>query len=305
MYSILLLAIIAFPLLGLSLLGSRVTRRLGRRVGALSPLLPLGVSLLGPEISSHSVPWLMLNTELGLDTTGRVFLLLTSLLWLSAGVFALGYHQQDSRRDSFWAFFLVAMSGNLGLILAHDMVSYYLFFAVMSFASFGLIIHDGTSEVLRAGRVYLVLVVMGEILLFLGFLGAAEATDGYQFTEARQTLASAPTRGVVFGLLLCGFGVKAGLVPLHVWLPLAHPAAPTAASAVLSGAMIKAGLLGWLRIMPLGLDDFPSGGFIMMALGLVAMYGGVLIGVLQTHPKVILAYSSISQMGVMTLAVGA
>jgi NADH:ubiquinone oxidoreductase subunit 5 (subunit L)/multisubunit Na+/H+ antiporter MnhA subunit len=105
--------------------------------------------------------------------------------------------------------------------------------------------------------------------------------------------------------LILGFGVKAGLVPLHVWLPLAHPAAPTAASAILSGAMIKAGLLGWLRVLPLGIQDIPSWGSALMVLGTVAMFGGALVGIFQSHPKVILAYSSISQMGMMTVMVGA
>jgi formate hydrogenlyase subunit 3/multisubunit Na+/H+ antiporter MnhD subunit len=158
---------------------------------------------------------------------------------------------------------------------------------------------------MRAGRIYLVLVVTGEILLFLGLLGAAAAAGSSHFSTAQAALDAAPGRGLIVGLLFLGLGVKAGLVPLHVWLPLAHPAAPTAASAVLSGAMIKAGLLGWLRLLPFSMSPWESWGTAAIVLGLMAAYGGVLIGICQSHPKVILAYSSISQMGIMTVGVGA
>jgi formate hydrogenlyase subunit 3/multisubunit Na+/H+ antiporter MnhD subunit len=96
----------------------------------------------------------------------------------------------------------------------------------------------------------------------------------------------------------------AGVYALHVWLPLAHPVAPTPASAVLSGAMIKAGLLGWLRFLPLGEAATPGWGNVCTIAGLAAAFDGVLVGCTQDNAKTVLAYSSISQMGFMTMAVG-
>jgi formate hydrogenlyase subunit 3/multisubunit Na+/H+ antiporter MnhD subunit len=302
---LMLLLVILLPMLAASLLGFRATCAVGRGLGAVSPLYPLGVALAAPSVEPQVVPWLLIESEVSLDSTGRMFLVLTAIVWLAAGIFALGYHHADARRNRFWAFFLFTMTGNFGLVLAADMLSFYFFFGLMSFASFGLIIHDGTTEVLRAGRVYLVLVVTGEILLFMAFLGAAAMARSFRFSEVQDALAASPTSGLILGFVLFGFGVKAGLVPLHVWLPLAHPAAPTAASAVLSGAMIKAGLLGWLRTMPLGESNWEWLGATAMVLGLTAIYGAALVGIFQTHPKVILAYSSISQMGILTSAVGA
>jgi len=110
---------------------------------------------------------------------------------------------------------------------------------------------------------------------------------------------------VAVALLIAGFGVKAGLPLLHMWLPLAHPIAPVPASAVLSGVMIKAGLLGWLRCLPLGEQALPGAGVALLALGLVALFFGVALGLAQRDVKTLLAYSSISQMGYMTLGVGA
>ncbi|MFZ5833404.1 MAG: proton-conducting transporter membrane subunit, partial [Planctomycetota bacterium] len=118
-------------------------------------------------------------------------------------------------------------------------------------------------------------------------------------------LADSPARELAMLLLFFGLGVKAGVLPLHVWLPLAHPAAPVPASAVLSGAMIKAGLLGWLRLVP---DThgaaLPAWGELCLVLGVSAAFFGVVVGLTQRNAKTVLAYSSISQMGLITVAVG-
>jgi formate hydrogenlyase subunit 3/multisubunit Na+/H+ antiporter MnhD subunit len=118
-------------------------------------------------------------------------------------------------------------------------------------------------------------------------------------------LAAAPLRDATVLLLVAGFGIKLGLVPLHVWLPLAHGTAPAPASAVLSGAMIKAGLFGLLSFLPLGTAPMADWGWGLAWLGLLTAYWGIAAGLAQTHPKTILAYSSMSQMGIAAVAVGA
>jgi formate hydrogenlyase subunit 3/multisubunit Na+/H+ antiporter MnhD subunit len=114
--------------------------------------------------------------------------------------------------------------------------------------------------------------------------------------------------GFWMGLLLwLGFGVKAGVIGLHLWLPLAHPVAPTPASAVLSGVMIKAGLVGWLSTLPLGIagidEAFQGLGRAMLAAGLIGAFAAALLGAAQRHPKAVLAYSSVSQMGMLAALV--
>jgi formate hydrogenlyase subunit 3/multisubunit Na+/H+ antiporter MnhD subunit len=203
------------------------------------------------------------------------------------------------------AWFTEPMAGNLGLILAADMITFYVFFAVMSFASYGLIVHSGNREALQAGRVYIVLVIVGELLLFTGIMATAAISGRVDVSGAPGVVAELPWGSVVAALLLAGFGVKVGALPLHVWLPLAHPAAPTPASAILSGAMIKAGLLGWIRFLPLGETALPDWGVLCVVVGLTGAFTGVFVGLTQMNPKTALAYSSISQMGVLTVAVGA
>jgi len=274
------------------------------------PLVPLAalpallVSLLMPPGAAIELSWLLLGSHLGFDETARIFLFFTSLLWLVAGIYSTGYFSEASSRARFFIWFLLAMAGNLGLILAQDLILFYTFFAVMSFASYGLVVFDRTMEALRAGRVYIVLVVVGEMMLFAAFVLAALAADGIEFEAVQTAIPGAELRHWIIGLVLLGFGIKAGVIGLHVWLPLAHPVAPTPASAVLSGAMISAGLLGWLRVLPLGETALPGWGGLMIVAGLLAIFYATFIGLLQNNAKSVLAYSSVSTMGIMTTAVG-
>ncbi len=258
---------------------------------------------VAPESAVH-LPWLLLGTKLGIDSTARVFLFFTALLWLAAGVFATAYLKEGRRQARFFTFFLFAMAGNLGLIVAEDMLSFYTFFALMSFASYGLVVHDRTPEARRAGRIYIVLVIAGEGLLFAAMVVAADAAGSVLFEQIPAAVAEAGTRGLILSLALSGLGIKLGVLGLHVWLPLAHPVAPTPASAVLSGAMIKAGLLGWLRLLPLGEATLPGWGGALIVLGLAAAFYAVVVGISQRNPKIVLAYSSVSQMGLVTAGVG-
>jgi formate hydrogenlyase subunit 3/multisubunit Na+/H+ antiporter MnhD subunit len=237
---------------------------------------------------------------LGLDDLGRIFLLFASFLWTCAGFYARGYLAKDPKRNRFFAFFLLTGTGNLGLILARDMISFYLFFVLMTFAAYGLIIHDRTAEARRAGLVYIVLAVIGEVFLITAFL----LRWMILCVDPLAPPACPENQTLLLLLFSAGFGIKAGVIPLHMWLPLAHPVAPTPASAILSGAMIKAGLLGWIRFLPLGEAAVPNWGALFLGAGLAAAFYGVLVGLTQEDPKTILAYSSISQMGIMSTGIG-
>jgi len=245
-------------------------------------------------------PALLLGLRFELDATGRSFLLLAALLWLAAGLAARAYHATDDRRTSLWAFWLAAQAGNLWLIAAGDAAGFYAGFALMSLAGYGLVIHARTNEAWGAGRVYLTMALAGEAALLAGLLLRVAETGTMTLP-----LPAAGADATATVLLLAGFGVKAGLLGVHMWLPLAHPVAPTPASAVLSGVMIKAGVLGWLRFLPIGADAWPLAGATAIALGLAGAFGAVAIGLAQRAPKTMLAYSSVSQMGLIAVAVGA
>jgi len=302
--SFLLLGLLS-PLLLSLMLSVKSIRNIVLPLSAWAALPALFAAMfVSPNILYWDVPWLLLGIRVGLDTTGALFLLGSALLWLVAGIYTKAYFLQQKQRVYFYRFFLLAMVGNFGLIASQDIFSFYFFFTLMSFTSYGLIVFKGGKEAFHAGFVYIVLVVLGEVMLFIAFLLLSHATNAISFEAIRVGFIESPNKDLILFLLFIAFGIKAGILGLHVWLPLAHPVAPTPASAVLSGAMIKAGLLGWLRFFPLGEYFSLHWAIGIILLGLFAQFYGVIIGLTQRNPKTLLAYSSISQMGIMTMLIG-
>jgi hydrogenase-4 component B len=267
---------------------------------ATLPALWLGLV----EVSGVTAQWFLLEAHFSLDTPRRIFLLLTGILWATSGLFAGSYLKDDARRGEFSFYFGAAMAGNFGLLISAEVASFYTFFALMTFASYGLVIHSRTPSARRAARIYLVMAIIGELFLITALYLAVQSAGSMLLADIPPALAEAPNGPFIFLLGLIGFGVKVGAIPLYFWLPLAHPAAPAPASAVLSGAMIKAGLVGWMHLAPVGLVEWPSLSLLMVSLGFTAALGAAIIGLAQVDPKTNLAYSSISQMGVMTVLLG-
>ncbi len=301
----LLLFGVLFPLMLVALLAVKTIRTLVLSLVPWAGIPALFASFfVSPDTFQWEFPWLLMGVEIGLDTTGSLFLLGSALLWSVAGIYTKAYFLKAKKQVSFYMFFLLAMAGNFGLILSQDIFSFYLFFTLMSFASYGLVVFNKNKEAFHAGLVYIVLVVIGEVILFVAFLLLTQISDTTSFEALRTGLLHAPNKNLILFLLLVSFGIKAGLIGLHVWLPLAHPIAPTPASAVLSGAMINAGLLGWLRFLPLGEKLCINWALSFILLGLTAQFYGIITGLSQRNPKTLLAYSSISQMGIMTMLIG-
>jgi len=245
------------------------------------------------------LPWLWEGVRWGSsDALTRAWLGFSALLWGCAAVFANSSLTRDPRRLRFWAFWQLALAGNLLLIIATDALSFYLGFSAMSLSAYGLIVHRGGPGPRRAGRLYLLLAICGEMLLLAGLLLRTHAT-GQAFDFA--SLQAHPIDHLTLALLLLGLGLKAGFWPLHVWLPLAHPEAPAPASAVLSGAMLKAGILGIWRCVPEADPTLAAWSTPLLAAGIFgALYAGAL-GLCAGKSKAVLAWSSVSQMGWMLM----
>jgi formate hydrogenlyase subunit 3/multisubunit Na+/H+ antiporter MnhD subunit len=242
---------------------------------------------------------------LALDVPGAVLLGVSALLWIVAGAYASTYLRDDPNAGRFAEWWLLTLTGNLGVFVAADLVSFYLTFSVVSLAAYGLIVHDGTPDGQRAGMIYVALAVLGEALLLMAFVFMAEATpdSSLLIRDAVAALSSSPWRDAALTLLILGFGLKIGLVPAHVWMPLAYTAPPIPAAAVLSGAAVKAGVIGFVRFLPLG-TAMPGWGEVLAAAGIFSAFYGVLVGITQENPKTVLAYSSVSQMGLLAAALG-
>ena len=284
----------------------------------LSAAWPALLLAYGGEAQWTIDAW-MLGGEWALNSLSRPWLAFTALLWSLAAVHARGYFaaeqaqaqtgDQDAQRRLLRLSLLwpLTLLGNVLLIIAQDIASFYLGFALMTFAAYALVVHSGTQEARLGAKAYLVLAVVGEGLILGGFLWSAGEADTLTLQGIREGILNAEQGAWMAALLFIGFGVKAGVIGVHVWLPLAHPVAPAPASAVLSGVMIKAGLLGWISVLPLGHEGISVAlaqfGNFMLVAGLAAAFAAALYGVFQRHPKAVLAYSSISQMGMMTALV--
>lgn len=270
----------------------------------LLPLAPLPALLfaMAGAPGAVSLPNLVLGVELAATQDNAMFIGMTALIWIVAGWHAALTMARDAHTGVFASFWCLTLAGNLGVFLAADVVTFYVAFAAVSLAAWFLVVHDRTRAALAAGRLYITLAVVGEAALLIGLIiGARGAGDLSIEAVARIGLIEAPLAPLAVGLLIIGLGIKAGMVPLHIWLPVAHPAAPVPGSAVLSGAIVKAGLIGMLMFVP------PALGwqYLLIILGFAGAFGAALWGLTQRNPKAVLAYSTVSQMGLMLALVGA
>jgi formate hydrogenlyase subunit 3/multisubunit Na+/H+ antiporter MnhD subunit len=279
--------------------------RPGRRLlplGAVLALAPAAVvAVFLPDGTAYGMTKGHFETRWVLDGLGRSFLLFTVVGWGLAAAYASGYVGRQARSGTFWVCFLAALSGNLVVVLAGDALLLYSGLTLMGFAAWGLVGFEGTPEALRAGRVYLAMVVAGELLVLPALLYVALDTGSLLLDHVQAGWSASGGAWLAVGLLWVGFGIKAGMAPFHFWLPLAHPAAPTPASAVLSGCMIKTGLLAWLRCLPTEGPMAPVLALAFAVTGALNLVGGGLGGMLQRGPKAVLAYTSLQAMGLLML----
>jgi multicomponent Na+:H+ antiporter subunit A len=301
-------ALLGFALgLPLVMLLACLSPRLKARMPALlaiAPIPALAAALLAAG-GMLELPPLLPGLRLALDVPGAILLGVVALLWISAGCFATAWlrGRPDGGRFALW--WLATLTGSIGVFMAADLVSFYLVFSLVSLAAYGLIVDDGTPRARRYGLIYVALAVLGEAFLLMAFVLLAQATpgDSLLIRDAVAALPASPWRDATLALLILGFGVKIGLVPFHVWMPLAYRAAPIPAAAVLSGAAVKAGVIGLIRFLPLD-TALPGWGEALAAAGLFSAFYGVAIGITQSNPKTVLAFSSVSQMGVIAAVLG-
>ena len=272
---------------------------------ALAPIPALAAVLLVRDAPPLILGSTRLHLTFTLDPPGALLLGVAALLWIASGAYASHYLQDRPDRGRFAVCWLMTLTGCLGVFLAADMVGFYFLLALLSLGACGLVIHHETPRAWRAGAIYIGLALLAEAFLLMAFvmLAAQIPGDSLLIRDAAAALPTSPHRDLILALLIAGLGMKAGLVPFHFWMPLAYSAAPTPASAVLSGAVVKASILGMIRFLPLE-TALPDWGTALAAAGLFAALYGVVIGITQRNPKVVLAYSSVSQMGFIVAVIG-
>jgi formate hydrogenlyase subunit 3/multisubunit Na+/H+ antiporter MnhD subunit len=301
----LLVAALAAPLVVLVLFLVPGLRGPARAITPLAVAPALGAAALAIGGAPFGAELPALRVSLSLDQPGGLLLLAAALVWLIVSLFALREGQGRPNADRFAISWLLTMAGSLGVFIAADLLTFYLVYALVSVPAYYLVAHDEEPSSLRAGGVYMAFALLGEAVLLIAFvmLAVGEPNGSVQIRDVVAALPASPWREAALALIILGFGMKIALVPLHGWMPLTYTAAPIPAAAVLSGAGVKAGVIGLIRFLPLG-AAFPGWGEALVWLGFISAFYGAAIGVTQRDPKTMLAYSSISQMGVIAAAFG-
>jgi formate hydrogenlyase subunit 3/multisubunit Na+/H+ antiporter MnhD subunit len=275
----------------LVLLSLAATHLLGAKA-AVTTTLPLGL------------PWL--GAHFRIDVLSAFFLVVVDLGAAAASLFALGYARHEEAPERVLPFYPAFLAGMNLVILAADAFTFLISWEFMSLTSWALVIaHHRVKDNLNAGYVYLVMASFGTLALLLAF-GLLAGPDGnYAFTQIRDSQLSPTVAALVLVLTLVGAGSKAGLVPLHAWLPLAHPAAPSHISALMSGVMTKVAVYGFVRIV-LDLLGPPVWWWSMIALALAAVtcVMGVLYALMQHDLKRLLAYHTVENIGIIFIGLG-
>jgi hydrogenase-4 component B len=274
----------------LVMLGVALTQLLSAdsKVSALS--LPLGL------------PWV--GAHFRIDALAAFFLVVVNLGSASASLFAIGYGSHEETPGRVLPFYAAFLAGMNLVVLANDAFTFLTSWEFMSLSSWALVMaHHHDPDNRHAGYVYIVMASFGTLSLLLGFGILAGGGGGYSFDEMRSTPSA--LSGLVLILAILGAGSKAGLVPLHVWLPLAHPAAPSHVSALMSGVMTKVAVYGFIRIV-FDLSGVPAWwwSIIIIPLAGVTCVIGVLSALMQHDLKRLLAYHTVENIGIIFIGLG-
>lgn len=250
------------------------------------------------------LPWL--GAHFRVDTLSAFFLVVVNLGGGAASVYALGYGRHEQAPHRVLPFYPTFLAGMNLVVLADDAFTFLLSWELMSLASWALVMaHHRVRDNTEAGYIYLIMAGFGTFCLLLAF-GMLAGTDGnYSFDAMRSGTVSPTVAALVLALVLIGAGSKAGLVPLHVWLPLAHPAAPSHVSALMSGVMTKVAVYGFVRIV-FDLIGAPVWwwGLVVLVLGGVTAALGVLYALMQHDLKRLLAYHTVENIGIIFIGLG-
>jgi formate hydrogenlyase subunit 3/multisubunit Na+/H+ antiporter MnhD subunit len=272
-------------------------------------LSTIGLVNLFAETSSTAtlplgLPWL--GAHFRIDSLAAFFVVIVNLGGAAASLFALGYGQHEHAPERVLPFYPAYLAAMNLVVLCDDAFSFLLSWEFMSLSSWALVVaHHQDRENLRAGYVYLLMASFGTLALLLAFGLLAGANGNYLFDAMRASHPSSSIAALVLILALAGAGSKAGVVPLHAWLPLAHPAAPSHVSALMSGVMTKVAVYGFVRIAfdLLGAPDWWWSMLVLSVGGITAVMG-VLYALMQHDLKRLLAYHTVENIGIIYIGLG-
>ena len=309
-------------MIGLPFVGALATYIAGKKNSRAGDLLAallcvaelLLACALSPGSSAGIEGILGFGIHFKVDGFRAVYAVITAVMWAGTAIFSLEYFKEEREHLLRYEFFmLLTLGATEGVMLSADFMTAFIAFEILSFTSFTWVIHEQTAEAIRAGYTYLFIAVIGGLVLLMGLLMLYHVTGTLVFDELHEAVARvfagrAGADGTVLPagrtevlaagvLILLGFGAKAGMFPLHIWLPKAHPVAPSPGSALLSGILTKVGIYGILMVSLTALMGNRTFGLIVLVPALITMVLGAVLALFSVNLKRTLACSSMSQIG--------
>ena len=244
---------------------------------------------------------------LELDGFRVLYVLIAALMWMMTTIFSKEYFAHYRNRNRYYLFTLLTLGATVGVFLSADLFTTFIFFEIMSFTSYVWVAHDEKEASMRAAGTYLAVAVIGGLVMLMGLFLLYTQAGTLKINELYEACHGIKDKTMLYvagGCILFGFGAKAGMYPVHIWLPKAHPVAPAPASALLSGILTKSGVYGILIISAqIFLHDAVWGNAIL-GFGVITMFMGAFLAVFSIDLKRTLALSSMSQIGFILVGVG-
>ena len=241
------------------------------------------------------------------DGFRRVYSLIIAFMWMICMLLSKDYFKHHHNLSRYYFFNLMTEASTLGVFLAKDLFTCFIFFEIMSFTSFPWVIQEENEGAIRAAKTYLAVAVIGGLTALMGIFLVQYSLNTLVLSELYPLAAAYGNKNILYAAGICilvGFGAKAGMFPLHIWLPKAHPVAPAVASSLLSGVLTKSGIFGVIAIsVNIFRFDVPWGNLILL-LGTITMFLGALLALFSIDLKRTLACSSMSQIGFILVAIG-
>ncbi|ABR50231.1 NADH dehydrogenase (quinone) [Alkaliphilus metalliredigens QYMF] len=255
-----------------------------------------------------------------IDYLNYTLMLFAGLMWLIVSIYSSVDVKNIGRERSFFFFFTITYISTLGTLMAGDLLSFFLFFEIMTFSSYALMVHRRGTEIIEAGNTYIYMGIIGGLSILSGILMLSAYTQSYEWVNLAEKFSQmGMIKYIISGLFIFGFGVKAGMVPFHFWVPKIYVGAPISVNALSSGILMKVGAYGILRVVVTILSTSQEVavsaeaivwstsenlGVVIIWLGILTMVVGVFMALQQANMKRMLAYHSVSQMGYIIMGIG-
>jgi formate hydrogenlyase subunit 3/multisubunit Na+/H+ antiporter MnhD subunit len=254
-----------------------------------------------------------------IDYLNYILMIFAGIVYLIVSIYSSVDVKNIGREKSFFFFFVISYISTLGTLMAGDLLSFFMFFEIMTFTTYALMIHARTPEVMEAGKTYIYMGIIGGLSILSGILMLSAYTQSYEWINLADKLSLMNNvKYIIAGLFIFGFGIKAGMMPFHFWVPKSYLGAPFSVNSLSSGVLMKIGAYGILRVVATVLSTSSSNtsfnstiwltskniGVAVIWLGIATMAVGVFMALLQGNMKLMLAYHSVSQMGYIIMGIG-